>query len=91
MSDNPFATSTSSKPSALSVFEPNAAGREASSTFLLGQVMFLVAVALAFFAAGSYIGRDLSYGTGLILEIARVRDADRADVRPATAEKARRG
>jgi len=70
MSDNPFATSTSSKPSALSVFEPNAAGREASSTFLLGQVMFLVAVALAFFAAGCYIGRDLSYGTGLILEIA---------------------
>jgi modulator of FtsH protease len=70
MSDNPFATSTSSKPSALSVFESNAAGREASSTFLLGQVMFLVAVALAFFAAGCYIGRDLSYGTGLILEIA---------------------
>jgi modulator of FtsH protease len=70
MSENPFATSTSSKPSALSVFESNAAGREASSTFLLGQVMFLVAVALAFFAAGCYIGRDLSYGTGLILEIA---------------------
>jgi modulator of FtsH protease len=70
MSENPFATSTSSKPSALSVFESNATGREASSTFLLGQVMFLVAVALAFFAAGCYIGRDLSYGTGLILEIA---------------------
>jgi modulator of FtsH protease len=70
MSDNPFATSTSSKPSALSVFESNAAGREASSTFLLGQVMFLVAVALAFFAGGCYIGRDLAYGTGLILEIA---------------------
>jgi modulator of FtsH protease len=70
MSDNPFAAGTSSKPSALSVFEPNAAGREASSTFLLGQVMFLVAVALAFFAAGCYIGRDLAYGTGLILEIA---------------------
>src|SRR3984885_12321094 len=70
MSENPFATSTSSKPSALSVFEPRAADREASSTFLLGQVMFLVAVALAFFAAGCYIGRDLSYGTGLILEIA---------------------
>ena len=70
MSDNPFATSTSSKPSALSVFDTHATEREVSSTFLLGQVMFLVAVALAFFAAGSYIGRDLSYGTGLICEIA---------------------
>jgi modulator of FtsH protease len=69
MSDNPFATSTSSKPTALSIFDAHAGERAASSTFLLGQVMFLVAVALAFTAAGAYIGRDLSYGTGLILEI----------------------
>jgi modulator of FtsH protease len=69
-SENPFATSTSSKPSALSVFDTHTTEREVSSTFLLGQVMFLVAVALAFFAAGSYIGRDLAYGTGLILELA---------------------
>ena len=69
MSDNPFGTtSTSSKQSALSVFEPRATERAASSTFLLGQVMFLVAVALAFAAAGAYIGRDLRYGTGLICE-----------------------
>ncbi len=69
MSDNPFATSTSSKPAGLSVFDAHAGEREASSTFLLGQVMFLVAVALAFFAGGTYIGRDLSYGTGLIFEL----------------------
>ena len=69
MSDNPFATSTSSKPAGLSVFDAHAGEREASSTFLLGQVMFLVAVALAFFAAGTYIGRDLCYGTALICEL----------------------
>lgn len=70
MSDNPFGTtSTSSKQSALSVFEPRATERAASSTFLLGQVMFLVAVALAFTSAGAYIGRDLAYGTGLIFEL----------------------
>ena len=69
MADNPFATSTSSKPAGLSVFESRAGERAASSTFLLGQVMFLVAVALAFFAGGTYIGRDLSYGTGLICEL----------------------
>lgn len=69
MSENPFATSTSSKPAGLSVFDAHAGEREASSTFLLGQVMFLVSIALAFFAGGTYIGRDLSYGTGLILEL----------------------
>jgi modulator of FtsH protease len=68
-SENPFATSTSSKRSALSVFDAHASERAASSTFLLGQVMFLVAIALAFCAAGAYIGRDLSYGTGLIFEL----------------------
>jgi modulator of FtsH protease len=72
-SDNPFATnatSTSSRQSALSIFEPRANERAASSAFLLGQVMFLVAIALGFCAAGTYIGRDLSYGTALICEIA---------------------
>ena len=68
MSDNPFATTTS-KQSALSVFEPRATERAASSTFLLGQVMFLVAVALAFTAAGTYIGRNVPYGTALICEL----------------------
>jgi len=69
-SENPFAASASSRPSALSVFEPRASERAASSTFLLGQVMFLVAIALGFCAGGTYIGRNLSYGTALICEIA---------------------
>ena len=38
-----------------------------STTTLLGQVMFLVAVALAFTVAGTYIGRDLTDGTAFIL------------------------
>ena len=38
-----------------------------STTTLLGQVMFLVAVALAFTVAGTYIGRNLSDGTAFIL------------------------
>jgi hypothetical protein len=36
---------------------------------LLGQVMGLVAVAVAFAALGAYLGRDLSGGTGLLLFI----------------------
>ena len=45
-----------------------AGSREVVSTAtLLGQVMFLVAVALAFMVAGSYIGRDLAEGTAFIL------------------------
>jgi modulator of FtsH protease len=48
------------------------AGRErsrevVSTATLLGQVMFLVSVALAFAVAGSYIGRDLAEGTAFIL------------------------
>ena len=68
-SENPFATSTSSRPSGLSIFDAHANERAASSTFLLGQVMFLVAVALAFTAAGTYIGRNVPYGTALICEL----------------------
>jgi FtsH-binding integral membrane protein len=46
-----------------------APGREGaiSSTRLLGQVMFLVAVAIGALALGTYLGRDLSQGTGQIL------------------------
>jgi FtsH-binding integral membrane protein len=40
-----------------------AAPREVSVSQLLGQVMFLVAVALGFCALGTLIGRDLSLGT----------------------------
>ena len=65
MSENPF-EARSSRRQALSVFESNATERAASSTFLLGQVMFLVAIALAFASAGTYIGRDLSFGTAEI-------------------------
>jgi hypothetical protein len=36
---------------------------------LLGQVMGLVAVTVAFAALGAYIGRDLSGGVGLLLFI----------------------
>ncbi len=46
-----------------------APGREGaiSTTRLLGQVMFLVAVAIGFLALGSVLGRDLEFGTGRIL------------------------
>src|SRR3954466_1680357 len=39
---------------------------------LLGQVMGLVAVAVAFAALGAYLGRDLSGGTGLVLFLGAV-------------------
>ena len=42
-------------------------GARASTATLLGQVMFLVAVALGFMVAGSYIARDLSEGTAFML------------------------
>jgi modulator of FtsH protease len=41
-----------------------------STTKLLGQVMFLVAVALAFAALGTWIGRDIAVGTARILSFA---------------------
>ncbi|HEY7830464.1 MAG TPA: Bax inhibitor-1 family protein [Solirubrobacteraceae bacterium] len=63
MSAEPTSTGSSS---ALSVFDANAGARAASSTFILGQVMFLVAIALAFAAAGTYIGRNLSFRTAEI-------------------------
>jgi FtsH-binding integral membrane protein len=53
----------------LGIFTANAGTRSSTASLLLGQVMFLVAVALAFFAVGTYIGRDLSYTTGLICEL----------------------
>jgi modulator of FtsH protease len=44
--------------------------REISTAQLLGQVMFLVAVALGFCAFGTLIGRDLSLGTARICSFA---------------------
>jgi len=41
-----------------------------SATKLLGQVMFLVAIALAFAALGTWLGRDLAVGTARILSFA---------------------
>src|SRR3954447_9341878 len=41
--------------------------RAISTAQLLGQVMFLVAIALAFCAFGTYLGRDLAIGTARIL------------------------
>src|SRR5215212_1214751 len=44
--------------------------REISTAQLLGQVMFLVAVALGFCALGTLLGRDLSFGTARICSFA---------------------
>jgi modulator of FtsH protease len=44
-----------------------AAAAKTDTGALLGQVMFLVAVALGVLALGSYIGRDLAQGTATIL------------------------
>src|SRR5918998_4612829 len=41
-----------------------------SATKLLGQVMFLVAVALGFAALGTWVGRDLAVGTARLLSFA---------------------
>jgi modulator of FtsH protease len=43
------------------------AREQVSTATLLGQVMFLVAIALGFTVAGTYIGRELSEGTAFIL------------------------
>ena len=67
MSENPFEAGAT-RGRELSIFDARAGQRAASSTFLLGQVMFLVAIALAFAAAGTYIGRDLPFGTAMICE-----------------------
>src|SRR5277367_425565 len=56
----------------LGIFTPRAGARATDATLLFGQVMFLVAVSLAFFAGGAYIGRDLAYQTGFIFEIAAI-------------------
>jgi modulator of FtsH protease len=47
-----------------------ARAREISTAQLLGQVMFLVAVALGFCALGTLIGRELSLGTARICSFA---------------------
>jgi FtsH-binding integral membrane protein len=44
--------------------------RAISTTQLLGQVMFLVAIGIGFLVLGSYLGRDLAFGTARILSFA---------------------
>jgi modulator of FtsH protease len=52
-----------SEQSSTSYYREGVAPRAISTTQLLGQVMFLVAIALGFCALGTLIGRDLSLGT----------------------------
>jgi modulator of FtsH protease len=51
-------------------YREGVAPRAISTSQLLGQVMFLVAIALAFCAAGTLIGRDLSVGTARVFSFA---------------------
>jgi modulator of FtsH protease len=51
-------------------YREGAAARAISTTQLLGQVMFLVAIALAFCAIGTLIGRDIAIGTARICSFA---------------------
>src|SRR4051794_30382478 len=44
--------------------------RERDVPALLGQVMFLVGLAIGFLALGSYVGRDLAIGTARVLSFA---------------------
>jgi FtsH-binding integral membrane protein len=48
---------------------PGVQARTVSTATLLGQVMFLVAVAIGFMVLGSVLGRDLSRGTALAFSI----------------------
>ena len=50
--------------------QPHVEARAISTAQLLGQVMFLVAVALGFMVVGTIIGRDLSVGTARICSFA---------------------
>jgi len=51
-------------------YAPAGARSRTSTATLLGQVMFLVAVAIAFMALGTYMGRELPIGTARILSFA---------------------
>lgn len=56
----------------LSIFTRRAGVRATGASVLFGQVMFLVSVALGFFAAGTVIGHRLSYQTGFLCEIVAI-------------------
>jgi modulator of FtsH protease len=53
-----------------STYRERAVPEAISATKLLGQVMFLVAVALGFAAVGTWLGRDLQLGTARALSFA---------------------
>jgi FtsH-binding integral membrane protein len=53
-----------------SYYRDHAVARDISTAQLLGQVMFLVAVALGFCTVGTLLGRDLSLGTARICSFA---------------------
>ena len=53
-----------------STYADRARPQAISAAQLLGQVMFLVAIALAFAAFGTWVGRDLAIGTARILSFA---------------------
>jgi modulator of FtsH protease len=53
-----------------SLYGERAVAREISTAQLLGQVMFLVAVALGFCTLGTLLGRDLSLGTARLCSFA---------------------
>ena len=59
-----------SETSTTTAFRDQAAPRAISTAQLLGQVMFLVAVALGFCALGTLLGRDLALGTARICSFA---------------------
>lgn len=51
-------------------YREEAAPRAISTSQLMGQVLFLVAIALAFCAAGTLIGKDLEFGTARLFSFA---------------------
>jgi FtsH-binding integral membrane protein len=59
-----------SETSTATAYREEAAPRAISTAQLMGQVLFLVAIALAFCALGTLIGRDLSLGTARICSFA---------------------
>ena len=54
----------------MSFIEASSAVRARSVPLIMGQVMFLVAVSLGLCALGTYLGRDLAFGTARILSFA---------------------
>jgi len=54
----------------MSFIAASSAVRERSVATIMGQVLFLVGAALGLCALGTYLGRDLSFGTARLLSFA---------------------